>query len=49
MTLPGCDTLCPLIEFINLTKDVVPEDWERECQISRNEISSSDVIGNYRI
>ncbi|XP_018046837.1 PREDICTED: prostatic acid phosphatase-like isoform X1 [Atta colombica] len=44
MTLPGCDTLCPLNEFINLTKNVVPEDWERECQISRNEISSSDVI-----
>ncbi|KYM98697.1 Lysosomal acid phosphatase [Cyphomyrmex costatus] len=49
MTLPGCDTLCPLNEFINLTKDVVPEDWKRECQIGRNEISSSDIIGNYRI
>jgi len=47
MTLPGCATLCPLNEFINLTKDVVPEDWERECLIGRNDISSSDVIGNY--
>lgn len=34
MTLPGCATLCPLDEFINLTKDVVPEDWERECLLN---------------
>lgn len=47
MTLPSCATLCPLNEFINLTKNVVPEDWETECLISRNDISSSDVIGNY--
>ncbi|TGZ54486.1 prostatic acid phosphatase [Temnothorax longispinosus] len=47
MTLPSCATLCPLNEFINLTRDVVPEDWERECLIgmfNRNDISSSDVI-----
>ncbi|XP_011870066.1 PREDICTED: prostatic acid phosphatase-like [Vollenhovia emeryi] len=48
MTLPGCATLCPLNEFINLTKHVVPEDWEKECTIpalsAQNDISSSDVI-----
>ncbi|XP_011700111.1 PREDICTED: prostatic acid phosphatase [Wasmannia auropunctata] len=44
MTLPGCAPMCPLNDFINLTKNVVPEDWERECLIDRNEISSSDVI-----
>lgn len=31
MTLPGCAVLCPLEDFITLTKDVVPDDWEREC------------------
>lgn len=31
LTLPGCTTLCPLYEFIAATKDVVPEDWEKEC------------------
>lgn len=44
MTLPNCTTLCPLNEFINLTKNVVPEDWEKECLTDRNDISSSDVI-----
>lgn len=47
MTLPGCNTLCPLDEFINLTRNVVPEDWERECLIAWEDISPSDVIGNY--
>lgn len=47
MTLPGCNTLCPLNEFINLTRNAVPEDWERECLIAWEDISSSDVIGNY--
>ncbi|KAL6421287.1 hypothetical protein ACFW04_011891 [Cataglyphis niger] len=44
MTLPGCNTLCPLNEFINLTRNAVPEDWERECLIAWEDISSSDVI-----
>ncbi|KAL0099652.1 hypothetical protein PUN28_019804 [Cardiocondyla obscurior] len=48
MTLPNCATLCPLNEFINLTKNIVPEDWEKEC-FNRNEISFSDIIGNYCI
>jgi len=47
MTLPGCASLCPLNEFVNLTKDVVPENWERECLIGWDEITSNDVIGNY--
>ncbi|XP_036143720.1 prostatic acid phosphatase isoform X2 [Monomorium pharaonis] len=52
LTLPGCTTLCPLNEFINLTKNVVPEDWEKECWnvlmndiSSKSDISFSDVIG----
>ena len=33
LTLPGCITMCPLNQFIALTKDVVPTDWEKECAI----------------
>lgn len=47
MTLPGCNILCPLDKFINLTRNAVPEDWERECLIGWEDISPSDVIGNY--
>lgn len=47
MTLPGCITLCPLDEFINLTRNAVPEDWERECLIGWEDINPSDIIGNY--
>ncbi|KAL6262448.1 hypothetical protein P5V15_007534 [Pogonomyrmex californicus] len=44
MTLPGCVTLCPLYDFINLTRNAIPEDWEKECLIGWNDISSSDII-----
>ncbi|KAI4494313.1 hypothetical protein M0802_008996 [Mischocyttarus mexicanus] len=33
LTFSGCDTLCPLDKFIELTKDVIPEDWHKECLI----------------
>ncbi|XP_033186516.1 prostatic acid phosphatase [Bombus vancouverensis nearcticus] len=33
LTLPGCITMCPLNQFIALTKDVIPIDWEKECAI----------------
>lgn len=49
MTLPGCTALCPLNKFINLTKDVIPEDWDRECLVSWNDISSRDIIGNCEV
>jgi len=29
----GCDALCPLDEFIELTKEVIPTDWHAECEI----------------
>lgn len=47
MTLPGCASLCPLDNFINLTRDVVPEDWHKECLMGWKDVTSSDVIGNY--
>ncbi|OXU18976.1 hypothetical protein TSAR_000201 [Trichomalopsis sarcophagae] len=31
LTVPGCIAVCPLDQFIRVTKDVIPEDWEREC------------------
>ncbi|CAK9834163.1 Lysosomal acid phosphatase [Anthophora retusa] len=31
LTLPGCIALCPLNQFIALTKDVIPINWEKEC------------------
>lgn len=31
MTLPGCSQFCPLDKFIELTKDVIPGDWNEEC------------------
>ncbi|XP_018561726.1 prostatic acid phosphatase-like isoform X2 [Anoplophora glabripennis] len=34
MTLPGCDTFCPLEKLVTLTKDVIPEKWEEECKTS---------------
>lgn len=33
LTLPGCIALCPLNQFIALTKDVVPINWEQECTL----------------
>ncbi|XP_015274004.1 PREDICTED: testicular acid phosphatase, partial [Gekko japonicus] len=32
LTLPGCPTPCPLPLFIHLTRRVVPQDWDAECQ-----------------
>ena len=28
----GCSSPCPLNEFREIVKDVIPEDWRRECQ-----------------
>jgi hypothetical protein len=32
LQIGGCSMLCPLHEFEELTKHVIPEDWEAECQ-----------------
>ena len=34
LTLPGCDTLCPLEKFKQLTENLVPKDWSEECSIT---------------
>ncbi|XP_043491248.1 prostatic acid phosphatase-like [Polistes fuscatus] len=33
LTLSGCDALCPLDKFVELTKDTIPEDWHKECRV----------------
>ncbi|XP_053988788.1 prostatic acid phosphatase-like [Hylaeus volcanicus] len=33
LTLPGCIALCPLNQFIALTKDIIPVNWEKECSM----------------
>lgn len=43
LTLPGCAQLCPLQDFIRLTRSVIPADWQKECEIS-TAISDKDVI-----
>ncbi|XP_058806641.1 prostatic acid phosphatase-like [Phymastichus coffea] len=34
LTLPGCLGACPLNQFIKLTKDVIPDNWDRECLLA---------------
>ncbi|XP_054267344.1 prostatic acid phosphatase-like [Macrosteles quadrilineatus] len=34
LTLPGCAPACPLDRFFSLTKPLIPEDWDKECQES---------------
>ncbi|XP_063242521.1 prostatic acid phosphatase-like [Bacillus rossius redtenbacheri] len=31
LQLPGCDSLCPLDQFVELTKEVIPDDLDTEC------------------
>lgn len=33
LTFPGCIPACPLKQFVKLTKDLIPENWEEECLI----------------
>ena len=34
LTLPGCDNLCPLEKFKQLTQSLVPDDWSEECSLT---------------
>nr|CAD7587054.1 unnamed protein product [Timema genevievae] len=31
LQLPGCDALCPLDSFVELTKPIIPDDLTTEC------------------
>lgn len=32
LTIPGCDSFCPLGKLKELTQSVIPENWEEECK-----------------
>ncbi|XP_067649330.1 prostatic acid phosphatase-like [Haliotis asinina] len=34
LTIPGCDFKCPFNQFVSLTRDMVPTDWKKECDIT---------------
>ncbi|XP_043508620.1 lysosomal acid phosphatase-like isoform X3 [Frieseomelitta varia] len=48
LKLPGCTTMCPLNQFIRLTKDVIPINWEKECAIEweqlKHNMSTTAII-----
>ncbi|GBM31921.1 Lysosomal acid phosphatase [Araneus ventricosus] len=33
LTVPGCGEFCPLDYILGLTTDMIPQNWEEECQI----------------
>ncbi|KAL0151824.1 hypothetical protein M9458_052825 [Cirrhinus mrigala] len=33
VSLPRCSQSCPLQDFVNLTREVIPQDRKKECQI----------------
>nr|CAD7398450.1 unnamed protein product [Timema cristinae] len=33
LTLPKCSSSCPLDTFIQLTRDLIPQDWKKECEL----------------
>ncbi|XP_074039574.1 prostatic acid phosphatase isoform X2 [Leptinotarsa decemlineata] len=32
LTIPGCESFCPLTKLKELTTDVIPVDWDEECK-----------------
>ena len=32
LRIPGCEDICYLEDLFTIWKDVIPEDWEKECQ-----------------
>lgn len=43
--------MCPLNQFIALTKDVIPIDWEKECAIEWEQLgynmNTTAIIGKF--
>lgn len=33
MTIPGCNTICPLEQFIQILKPMIPDNWQDECKV----------------
>ncbi|TRY85776.1 hypothetical protein DNTS_014586 [Danionella cerebrum] len=45
VSLPGCSQRCPLLDFVKLTQEVIPEDWNKECQIKKEATDTEVIIG----
>ncbi|KAG8431824.1 hypothetical protein GDO86_019827 [Hymenochirus boettgeri] len=43
LTLPGCNHSCPLNDFRHLLQPIIPQDWEKECQLP-SKIGDTEVI-----
>ncbi|XP_032638090.1 lysosomal acid phosphatase isoform X3 [Chelonoidis abingdonii] len=43
LTLPGCEQRCPLLDFLQLTDRIIPQDWARECQVASN-VQDTELI-----
>ncbi|XP_055860871.1 prostatic acid phosphatase-like isoform X3 [Biomphalaria glabrata] len=39
--VPGCNLPCKLVDFVSLTKDTVPVDWNQECQLPVSQLPVS--------
>lgn len=40
LSLPGCSQRCPLQDFVNITREVITLDWNKECQLSKESTDS---------
>ncbi|XP_016299408.1 lysosomal acid phosphatase-like isoform X1 [Sinocyclocheilus anshuiensis] len=45
VSLPGCSQRCPLQDFVNLTREVIPQDRNKECQIKKEATDTEVIIG----
>ncbi|XP_030415757.1 lysosomal acid phosphatase isoform X2 [Gopherus evgoodei] len=43
LTLPGCEQRCPLLDFLQLTDRIIPQDWAHECQVASN-VQDTELI-----
>ncbi|XP_043922128.1 prostatic acid phosphatase-like [Protopterus annectens] len=44
ITLPDCTAPCPLERFIQLTSNIISNDWEKECKINNSPDKHKGVI-----
>lgn len=45
LTIPGCDSYCPLDEFLSLTRNVIPGDMAKECKATSDSFTEPPVDG----
>ena len=44
LTIPGCQQLCPLEHFKQLTDSVRPADWTQECQLGDTRLQTVVLV-----